>query len=349
MKVYDVATIQLWVESKRYYDPLTGIPLSVGSWPLLLYHRDDLQRKITKFLAKYPQHKSQLFDKENNSIEWGSLFAKYEEQIKQKFQQIQQNDDDLKLQAKCIFKKIQMDENGAVMDSHSNEEMKFDNEEKIGIYYDDTIILDPNIPVVCFMGPSRNGKSTIVNDILGVKDACKISESSNVAQTKGGWIAKYSQSINGDDNEGGNIYQVEETKNDADEKKQEQTKIVEFYLLDMEGLSHYVTRFTKRLFYACYAVSNVVIWNDKEVMSDRFINLMQRLKDEMKEVAQSNKKPSFIYLKRDAGDFKYKPFKSFDEYINKHESFKIFREMNIFSSLSGFQLKRPFENEENDQ
>eukprot|EP01084_Bolivina_argentea_P065789 119930_1 len=56
-----------------------------------------------------------------------------------------------------------------------------------GIEYDNTIRLDPNIPVVCIMGPSRNGKSTIVNDILGVKNACEVSFSSNVALTKGAW------------------------------------------------------------------------------------------------------------------------------------------------------------------
>ena len=67
-----------------------------------------------------------------------------------------------------------------------------DEKEISGIEYDESIILDPNIAVVCIMGPSRNGKSTIVNDILGVKDACKVSSTANVAQTKGAWITKYS-------------------------------------------------------------------------------------------------------------------------------------------------------------
>ena len=79
-----------------------------------------------------------------------------------------------------------------VVDLSGVTETNDDEKEISGIEYDESIILDPNIPVVCIMGPSRNGKSTIVNDILGVKDACKVSSTANVAQTKGAWITKYS-------------------------------------------------------------------------------------------------------------------------------------------------------------
>mmetsp|Transcript_10542 Transcript_10542/g.15847 ORF Transcript_10542/g.15847 Transcript_10542/m.15847 type:complete len:437 (-) Transcript_10542:9-1319(-) len=194
------------------------------------------------------------------------------------------------------------------------------------------------------IGPSRNGKSTIVNDILGVQGVCKVSESSNEAETKGGWIAKYSTASNKED--AGNVFAVQDTVEGNEESKHiEHEHAEEIYLLDMEGLSHSVTPFTKRLFYACYAFSNVMIWNDKEVMSDRFKTFMTALKQEMESVATSDRKPSFIYLKRDKGDFKYKPYHSFDEYINKHDSFQWFRDMNIFSSLSAFELRRPCENE----
>ena len=115
----------------------------------------------------------------------------------------------------------------------------------------------------------------------------------------------------------------------------------QFYLLDMEGLSHNVTRFTKRLFYACYAAANVVIWNDKNVAGEEFKNNMKELKKEMKEVATSDRKPVFVYLKRDAGDYNFDPYGTFNEYIKKDESFRWFREMNIFSSLNAYELKRP--------
>eukprot|EP01084_Bolivina_argentea_P270803 460547_1 len=80
-------------------------------------------------------------------------------------------------------------------------------------------MLDPNIPVVCIMGPSRNGKSTIINGLLGVKDACKTSTKANVALTKGAWITKYSTKPNKDSvNDEMNIYQ-QEGVNDTEEKK----------------------------------------------------------------------------------------------------------------------------------
>eukprot|EP01083_Nonionella_stella_P069855 186485_1 len=191
-----------------------------------------------------------------------------------------------------------------------------------GIAYNSSIFLQPDIPVVCVMGPSRNGKSTIVNDILGVKDACKVSSSSNVATTKGAWIAKYSH-----------------TAHDGQRKA--------FYLLDMEGLSHNVTKFTKQLFYACYATANVVIWNDMEIMADRFVNLMKALRNELKIVACSDHKPKFLYLKRDAGDYDYSPYDYLHDYINNDESFQWFRDMNIFSSLSGYELDRPARDKNN--
>eukprot|EP01084_Bolivina_argentea_P270801 460545_1 len=179
-------------------------------------------------------------------------------------------------------------------------------------------MLDPNIPVVCIMGPSRNGKSTIINGLLGVKDACKTSTKANVALTKGAWITKYSTKPHKDEmNDVMNIYQ-QEGVNDTEEKKEEKTDdFSEFYLLDMEGLSHNVTAFTKRLFYACYATSDLIIWNDKNVGSDEFKRLMNELKQEMGNIANSDKKPAFLYLERDAGDYNYDHFDTLDAYINK--------------------------------
>eukprot|EP01084_Bolivina_argentea_P270802 460546_1 len=142
-----------------------------------------------------------------------------------------------------------------------------------------------------------------------------------------------------------NIYQ-QEGVNDTEEKKEEKTDdFSEFYLLDMEGLSHNVTAFTKRLFYACYATSDLIIWNDKNVGSDEFKRLMNELKQEMGNIANSDKKPAFLYLERDAGDYNYDHFDTLDAYINKDISFEWFREMNIFSSITAYELPRPFPNE----
>eukprot|EP01084_Bolivina_argentea_P057543 105146_1 len=74
---------------------------------------------------------------------------------------------------------------------------------------------------------------------------------------------------------------------------------------------------------------------------------MNELKQEMGNIANSDKKPAFLYLERDAGDYDYDPFDSLDEYINKDISFEWFREMNIFSSLSGYELDRPSKDKSN--
>ena len=201
MKVYDDVTIKKWVQSERYYDPLTGIPMSVAGWPLLLQPRQDIQRKIDRFLRTYPSFKSSVFDEADDTIHWDELFKKYEEKIKDKYTRIVAEQSELKTKAKQIFKPMDMGmpQNGGddfvvikeKKKDKDEEKKKNDEDHNVGIFYDDSIILQPDIPVVCIMGPSRKGKSTIVNDILGVKNACKISLSSNVAYTKGGWIALY--------------------------------------------------------------------------------------------------------------------------------------------------------------
>eukprot|EP01084_Bolivina_argentea_P270806 460552_1 len=315
MQVYDDLTITKWIKSKRNFDPITGFPVAINGWPLLLEQRPDIKRKIDQFLNEYPSLKTEQFSEDDEkSIEWESLFKAHELKVKQKYDQIMLDQANLRIQSKQIFKCSEAKQ-----------------EDMVEIVYDDKIILQPDIPVVCIMGPSRNGKSTIVNDILGVKDAFKTSTKSDVPLTKGAWIARYSSNK---DDEG----IIMESK-DEDENKE--AKYDEFYLLDMEGLSHNVTQFTKRLFYACYATANVIIWNDKSVASDEFRNLMKELQTEMKAVATSRKKPAFMYLKRDAGDYDYDPFNTFDDYINKNESFQWFREMNVFSSLSAYELDRP--------
>ena len=336
MKVYEQTTIDKWLESKRNYDPVTGIPMSVGPLPVLLRPREDIALRVSDFIEKYPQFKSKVFKKEKtddndvsdvDGINWKSLFESCDQRVKQIMEELIGDQTRLKTHAKQIF--------GARIpeDKKQNE-----NDDNVEIVYNESVLLDPAIPIICFMGPSRNGKSTIVNDILGAS-ACETSTKSNVAKTKGAWITLYDHKS---DDAKMDIKQVEENKFDpGSQTNARPTSESKFYILDMEGLSHGVTKATKKLFYACYATSNVIVWNDKEVDSDRFQDLMNELKEEMTTVAQSDSKPRFVYLKRDCGDFEFDPFDTFDEYINKDKTFEYLRKMAIFESLSAYELERP--------
>eukprot|EP01084_Bolivina_argentea_P270807 460555_1 len=322
MNVYDEITIDKWVQSQRSCDPLTGIPLSIGGYPLLKIHRDDIKQNIEDFLNKHPMHKSQIIHN-NDDQQWKLLFQKHDNAIKNIHANYSQQLNDLKKKAKQIFKP-------SVNNYMILNDQKCANDES-NIIFDDNIILQPDIPVICIMGPSRNGKSTIINDILNVKDATKVSSNANTPETKGAWIALFE----------GNMDKNSFPTYEGDEFKYKDEETVRFYVLDMEGLSHSVTQFTKKLFYACYATSNLIVWNDKGVGSDAFKNLMKELKCEMGTVAYSDRKPAFLYLKRDAGDVEFDEHESFEDYIRNHDSFAWFREMNIFSTLNAFELERP--------
>eukprot|EP01084_Bolivina_argentea_P201446 344333_1 len=134
----------------------------------------------------------------------------------------------------------------------------------------------------------------------------------------------------------------------------EVSKVNQMYLVDMEGLSHGVTEFTKKIFEGCYAVSNVIIWYDIQVMSDSFKKLMRKLHKNMQVIANSNRKPAFLYLLRDGDrcvfDFTVKDKDDkdnktyvdvFDKWINKHHSCQWLHHMNIFSSIHGYLLDSP--------
>ena len=119
----------------------------------------------------------------------------------------------------------------------------------------------------------------------------------------------------------------------------------------MEGLSHGLTSFTLKVFFACYAMSNVIIWNDKSLASDEFNKLMNKLKTRMEHITKSNNKPAFIYLLRDTLKWQDKRYKSFNEYINKHEcnSLNILRNKKLFNNINGYLLRsrpddKPFDN-----
>ena len=91
-------------------------------------------------------------------------------------------------------------------------------------------------------------------------------------------------------------------------------------------------------------------------MSDKFKELMGKLQKNMKNIAILSRKPSFLYLygngdqttfdfdvddndEEEDDDDKY--VDDFDEWINKHDSCKWFRDMNIFSSIHGYLLDTP--------
>ena len=349
--VYENTTIIKWMESGRDYDPITGIPMQVGKLPRLLMPRNDRKQKATDFIEKHASFAKAVFNPETDKdkIDWETLFTVCEAKIKNINQGIIDNQKNLRFESKQLFRPLIMN-NDIGSDGDKKEIEEKLNDDEIRVAFDEQFVLDPAIPVVCFMGPSREGKSTIINDILGY-DACKTSTKSNIALTKGAWITLYQGNI---DHRG-----VVTGANDALDEPQLQTEgepedlnlerkeddgntaMIEFYLLDMEGLSHQVTKFTEKLFYACYATANLVVWSDKKVGSDRFQMLMNTLKTNMAQVAVSAQKPSFLYLKRDAGDCDFDPYDDFTQYINKDESFEWFRKMNIFASLNGYELDRP--------
>eukprot|EP01084_Bolivina_argentea_P156689 273070_1 len=136
-------------------------------------------------------------------------------------------------------------------------------------------------------------------------------------------------------------------KNEMD---QIQSKPDQLYLVDVEGLSHGITEFTHKIFHGAYAISNIVIWFDQDINSDiSFGKLMRELKNSMKKIANSNRKPAFIYLYRnaDSSTFDFGEFQSrdcddfFDDYIKESRTFQKLRDMNIFSSIHGYQLMSP--------
>lgn len=115
------------------------------------------------------------------------------------------------------------------------------------------------------MGPARNGKSTIVNDILRCQ-ACATSVRADVPMTGGAWITLYQPHSDHPEENNGNSNDYKEEKDNGDGKSEPKAQ---FYIMDMEGVSHGFTTLTKKLFYACYAISNVIIWNDKNVAEDK--------------------------------------------------------------------------------
>eukprot|EP01084_Bolivina_argentea_P316224 548084_1 len=314
--VYDELSISQWIESGRTYDPLSATPFVLVDAKLLRHECTELKEEIEKFLNENEYYKQTHVINEN--LDWNKLFMDCDEKNRKKALQYKDLCDSLLIKGHCLLFPNAANKNVVEWDT------------------DLLLLLSTNkIPIITFIGASRHGKSTLLNDILGLNQhpAFEMSNSPDVAQTKGAWAA---------------LSQYEATKLDVGDEKQmgglrSNNYGESFFLLDMEGITNQVTDFTEKVFYCVYCFSDVIVWNDKSINSDYFKNLMVKLKTTMSNIGQSSNKPSFLFLRRDKDDFfEFGEHKTFENYVNKSESFKTFRELNLFSSVSGYQLnKRP--------
>eukprot|EP01084_Bolivina_argentea_P232820 392295_1 len=324
--IYDELSIKNWIASKRYYDPITGTPWITDSAGQLLQERcEELSYEIKQYLKNNDQYFNESDTVQSiTKDKWDKLFKDCDDKIAEKIQEYQKLHESMLHKSYRLFFPPQL---------HEPDAPNYDI-----LWNQDLLLLlsTTNIPVITFVGPSRCGKSTLLNDILrcGNNPIFSVSDSPNVAETKGAWIARY-QSLS----------------TDNEEKKDEMSSNQTFYVVDMEGLSHQFTQFTEKVFYGIYLISDVIVWNDVTIASDAFMKLMEKLKDTMKNIPLSSDKPSFLYLKRDKNEFfEFTPHKSFNEYINKHATFESFRELNLFSSICGYRIDtrpskhKPFSN-----
>eukprot|EP01084_Bolivina_argentea_P054334 99682_1 len=452
--VYDEITVQYFQEIERgperiTLDPINGIPISKGDQKPFVMKKQTLESQIKKFM------KTEVL------VEWGLIndFATVNNPELWKDVWSTLNDKtDIKQQQKQIFGKplplfYPESQGQYCYDDKSDAILRWD--------FEHSFVYHTHIPFITFMGPSRIGKSYLLNEILRSqsqwktnkqlrkKDVFATSDSSNIAETKGSWITLYGeveQELHAPPNDAEFVdpylfedditmwstdeliqwlYTLHPTFNETyssfiETIKQKQIdannieylleraeqfmtpyaavtfknilqkritnlfdaidsdKINQMYLIDMEGLSHGATAFTKKLFEGTYAVSNVMVWFDAEVMSDSFKHFMFKLKDNMKNVANSKRKPSLLYVRRNSNLPPYFDYgvvnncnvnnndnqfdddeedeeevdsskdldtecerSELDQFIKNDESFAWFRKMNIFSSIHAHQLHSP--------
>eukprot|EP01084_Bolivina_argentea_P286988 492403_1 len=305
-KIYDILTISIWLAHKNEHltkvDPMTGIPLCTENKKPLIMKLPELKSEINQFLKDNPQHTNKALSAASDIDNWKAILF---DDAPRRFQQF-------------------IEECRNQMERVKNKGLPFlsscDDEKCQQIHWNNQVPLHTNFKYISFIGPSRNGKSTLLNDIMGKQDVFDTDDSPDISCTKGVFAALFDHNKKG------------KTKNIASKS---------FFLLDNEGLSHNVTELTKKLFYASYAISDVMVWNDIQINSDYFKALMGELKEEMKEIASSDRKPAFIYLKRDRmknDKKKWRPYKTIDEYVQKSDTFYYLRELNIFSSISGYTI-----------
>eukprot|EP01083_Nonionella_stella_P041630 112812_1 len=304
-RIYDQMSITKWLESKRPYDPITAVPFV----SLLTTKCDGLQAQIQTFCTQngYDKNDGLMV---NENLNWNALFQACDRKIRQKIIDYERLKTSLRTKAIPLL----------FTDKNDTKNMQW-NESLL------LLLITSDIPIFTFIGASREGKSTLLNDIIGISNVFGVSNSPDIAQTKGAWAAL--------------------CINDETEEEKVTNAVYDdsFFLIDMEGLTNQFTEFTEKVFYAVYAFSNVVIWNDKKIGSDHFHMLMTKLQKTMSTVSIATEKPSFLYLHRDKDDFlEFGTLQTFNRYINESNKsdFKSFRELELFSSIHGYEIiKRP--------
>eukprot|EP01084_Bolivina_argentea_P190127 326815_1 len=414
--IYDAVTVQYLQCLPSNIDPITGVLISSGKEKPVVMRKDKLQLAIDRFrkaniilpeLINTVEHvnNAQLWE-----VAWQRLHDKY----------------DIKKQQQLIYKK-------SMQIFYSKTECKTD---LLQCGSDLMYINHTSVPIVTFMGPSKTGKSFLLNAILKNKfkdlemhqmnhEIFQTSNQPDRLCTEGAWISLYGDIDDTEDAKNNdefilidqwpeddvemwstneiiswlkslnpkfsNLYKnvsefIQKKKIDGkqfyklnniellrNQLKMDQNhafslanvvgkrlrqrpdeieaqKVTNMYLVDMQGLTHGVTEFTKQLFVACYTISNVVIWYDNQVMTDSFRQWMRFYKN-MQAISHSNRKPSFLYLLRNA-DLCYFDFdcdskddktdeNDFDKWINNHQCCRWLHDLNIFSSIHGYLLDSP--------
>eukprot|EP01084_Bolivina_argentea_P092645 166661_1 len=317
---YTVGYLQKLLNNTIMIDPINGLPISNGKGlkPLVMKN-SKLKKTINTFVKMHPIAENYFnnWDAVDNISLWENAW----DTLESKF--------DLSKQQQQIFGKNQPifyppdDTNSTGNDICSNE---------LRWNFEQPFVYHNHIPFITFTGPSRIGKSFLLNEILRYqnnwnKSVFPVSASPDQPETKGAWITLYNDSNNQANNDGiilidqwpmdyinmwetsvllmwikslnavfsekyttfmtyiensqingttvdciNNIsFLLEEMnmeKKHAESflkilKKRKENKmytidntdIDQLYLIDMEGLSHGVTYFTKKLFQGCYAIS----------------------------------------------------------------------------------------------
>eukprot|EP01084_Bolivina_argentea_P273038 465015_1 len=311
--IYDELSISKWKQAKEptVYDPISGLPFAST-----INNCAELKSEIENYLKNNEHYNNNNYLVHEN-LEWSNLLNEIDRKFQQKKLTLQHLCESLQIKGHCFLFPNKNNPNNVEWDTDIL-----------------SILSKQAIPIISFVGAAREGKSTLLNDILGLhyNQPFETSNSPDIPHTKGAWIA---------------LYLPPTSKNSEKEEKLQNDQMTydqPFVLVDMEGLTNQVTQFTEKVFYAIYALSDVIVWNDKHIGSDYFINLMQKLKKTMSNISDSANKPSFLYLRRDKGNFfqfiqgPY-DYETFDRYINFSNSFKSFRELNLFSAVSGYQIE----------
>ena len=147
---------------------------------VLYRFREDLRVKINEFIESNPNQKQLQSTKD---INWEKLFQTKKDHIYFLRKEYKRQQKQMTRQAQLLLSPQR------VTPGLNDDDIKINNPEDKLDFHD--LPLRSDIPIVTFMGPARNGKSSLLNDILCVENAFKVSSSPNIQCTKGAWIACY--------------------------------------------------------------------------------------------------------------------------------------------------------------